>query len=76
MIEPGDEMPLDDLEGSDKEDQMSQQDIHSTGIDPSEEELEKGKEADADLLKQSFDAAESAYTLCLDDDAPKPKDKK
>ncbi|MFB9845155.1 hypothetical protein [Mucilaginibacter ginsenosidivorans] len=73
MIEPGDEMPLDDLEGSDKEDQMSQQDIHSTGIDPSEEELEKGKEADADLLKQSFDAAESAYTLNLDDDIPPEK---
>jgi len=76
MIGPEDEIPLDDLEDSDKDDQMSQQDIHSTGIDASEEDLEKGKEADADLLKQSFDAAESAYTLKLDDDAPKTGDNK
>ena len=74
MINPEDEVPFDDSDDLDKEDQMSQQDIHSTGVEPNPEELEEGKNADTDLLQQSFDAAESAYTL-KPDDAPQKKDK-
>lgn len=75
MINPEDEVPFDDSDDLDKEDQMSQQDIHSTGVDADPEELEEGKQADTDLLQQSFDAAEPAYTLKVDD-ATKPADKK
>jgi len=75
MINPEDEVPFDDSDDLDKEDQMSQQDIHATGIEEDPESLEEGKEADTDLLQQSFDAAEPAYTLKLDD-AAKPADKK
>ncbi|MBS1524737.1 MAG: hypothetical protein JST19_03750 [Bacteroidetes bacterium] len=63
MIDPEDEVPLDDSDEIDKEDQVSQQDIHSTGVEPDPAELEKGKEADTDILKESYDASESAYTL-------------
>jgi hypothetical protein len=75
MINPEDEVPFDDSDDLDKEDQMSQQDIHATGVEPNTEELEEGKNADPDLLQQSFDAAESAYTLKVDD-KPKKKDGK
>jgi hypothetical protein len=54
---------------------MSQQDIHATGIDPDPKELEEGKNANPDLLKQSFDASEASYTLNIND-APRPADKK
>ncbi|HEX3386304.1 MAG TPA: hypothetical protein VHS53_13985 [Mucilaginibacter sp.] len=75
MINPEDEVPFDDSDDLDKEDQISQQDIHATGVDPDPEELEKGKNADPDLLRQSYDATESSYTLNLGD-GPKPGDKK
>jgi hypothetical protein len=67
MINPQDEVPFDDSDDLDKEDQQSQQDIHATGVDADPESLEEGKEADPDLLQQSFDAAEPAYTLNLDE---------
>jgi hypothetical protein len=75
MISPEDEVPFDDSDDADKEDQMSQQDIHATGIDPDPKELEEGKNANPDLLKQSFDASEASYTLNIND-APRPADKK
>lgn len=74
MTDPKDEIPFDDSNDLDKDDQMSQQDIHATGIDPDPEDFREEKHADPDLLKQSFDAAESSYTLNTDD-APKPADK-
>ncbi|MBS1532349.1 MAG: hypothetical protein JSU01_18755 [Bacteroidetes bacterium] len=74
MIDPKDEVPFDDSDELDKEDQMSQQDIHATGAEPDPEELEKGKNADTDLLRESYDASEPAYTLKTD--AQKPGDKK
>ncbi|HVV56353.1 MAG TPA: hypothetical protein VHC47_13555 [Mucilaginibacter sp.] len=73
MIDPEDEVPLDDSDEIDKEDQLSQQDIHATGIDPDPEELEKGKDADIDILRESYDASESAYTLRLGEERPKKK---
>ena len=76
MIDPEDEVPLDDSYDSDMEDQQSQQDIHSTGLDPDPEELEKGREADTDILRESYDATESAYTLKTGDDKAKDGKKK
>ncbi|HVW12583.1 MAG TPA: hypothetical protein VHB54_02105 [Mucilaginibacter sp.] len=73
MIYPKDEVPLDDSDETDKEDQVSQQDIHSTGVEPDPAELEKGKETDADILKESYDASEAAYTLKTGEDASKSK---
>lgn len=75
MINPDDIIPLDDTDDSDKEDQMSQQDIHSNGL---EEERVPAAESDQpaiDLLQQASDASEPSYTLKLDDDIP-PKTKK
>ncbi|AYL95405.1 hypothetical protein [Mucilaginibacter celer] len=72
---PEDQISLDDSEGADKDDQLSQQDVHSNGLN---EERIPGKESvdpPIDLLKQSFDAAESSFTLFLDDaELPPEKD--
>lgn len=69
MIIPEDEIPLDDSFDDDAEDQQSQRDIHSNGLDE-ENELDPAflDEADPDKLVQAYDAAESSYTLDLDDD--------
>ena len=75
MINPEDIIPLDDAEDSDKEDQMSQQDIHSNGLDEERIPPPPNDQPDIDLLNQAFDAAEPAHTLGLDD-APPKKDKK
>ncbi len=73
MIEPEDIIPLDDSEESDKDDQMSQKDIHSNGL---QEENIPAPENDVpaiDLLQLSIDASESAYTLKLDESPAKPE---
>jgi len=75
MKDPKDEVPFDDSDDLDKEDQMSQQDKHATGIDPDPEDFREDKHPDTDLLKQSFDASEASYTLNTDD-APKSKGQK
>jgi hypothetical protein len=75
MINPEDIIPLDDAEDSDKDDQMSQQDIHSNGL---EEERMPAAESDqpaTDLLQQASDAAEASFTLDVDKGIA-PKDKK
>jgi len=69
MIYPEDELPPDDTDGEDPADQQSQEDIHSNGLD---ETPAVNNTTDADILKQSYDAAESAYTLKLGGDG-KPK---
>ena len=72
MITPEEYLLPDDSEESDAEDQQSQQDIHSNGLDetPVYEE-----QADTDILQQSYDASESSYTLNLDDDSKTVKKK-
>jgi hypothetical protein len=69
MIYPEDELPPDDTDGEDTADQQSQEDIHSNGLD---ETPAVNNTTDADILKQSYDAAESAYTLKLGGEG-KPK---
>lgn len=67
MITPENKIPFDDAENSAADDQQSQQDIHSNGldetVDPQDEE-----QADPAMLKQAYDAAEPSYTLNLDED--------
>jgi len=70
MINPEDQIPLDDAEDSDKDDQMSQQDIHSNGLDEERIPAAENDQPATDLLQQAMDASEASYTLKLDD-APK-----
>ncbi|MDB5003271.1 MAG: hypothetical protein JWQ34_1496 [Mucilaginibacter sp.] len=68
MITPDNRVPQDDQQDEDKDDQMSQQDIHSNGFDE-KAEYEAGDEtADTDALDRAYDAAEPSYTLNLDGD--------
>lgn len=66
MITPDDELLPDDSETEDIE-QTSQQDIHSIGLDRDDEDY-KGEIDETDALNQAYDAAESSYTLNLDDE--------
>lgn len=75
MIIPENQIPTDDSENSDKDDQMSQQDIHSNGFDDNAElTAEEESEADANRLRQADKASEAAYTLNLGAEAPKKKE--
>ncbi|HJP61885.1 MAG TPA: hypothetical protein VJ844_00500 [Mucilaginibacter sp.] len=73
MIEPENDIPLDDSDDTDREDQLSQQDIHSNGLDEERTPRAEGNEPSTDLLNQAFNAAESSYTLNLGDDTPPKK---
>jgi hypothetical protein len=73
MINPEDQIPLDDTEGSDKDDQMSQQDIHSNGLDEERIPPAENDQPEIDLLQQASDASEPSYTLNLGDE-PKKKE--
>ena len=70
MINPEDDIPTNDADLSEADDQQSQKDIHSNGLDDFAEPDEDDGEADADRLQQASDAAEPSYTLNLDDAAP------
>jgi len=61
MINPEDQIPFDDQEFADKEDQISQQDVHSNGLE--EERTPRNEEPDTstDTLSQAYRASESAY---------------
>ena len=70
MIEPqdqDDQLQQDDqLSQTENDDQMSQQDIHSNGFDETNEAI--GETDESSQAQQAYDAAESSYTLNLDDD--------
>jgi len=65
MITPDNQIPPDDSENSEADDQQSQKDIHSNGLD---ETVLDENTTNPDILRQSYDAAEASYTLDLDDD--------
>ena len=65
MINPEDQIPIDDAENSDAEDQQSQQDIHSNGLDESSLPLDQDTPS-TDLLQQASDASEASFTLNVD----------
>lgn len=76
-INPEDNVPLDDALNSDADDQQSQKDIHSNGFDENFDQPEGNEQPDTEILKQAFDASESAYTLNVDRGiAPKKGEKK
>lgn len=62
-INPEDNVPLDDAVNSESEDQQSQKDIHSNGFDENFDLPEGNEQPNTQILKQAFDASESAYTL-------------
>lgn len=73
MITPENKIPIDDSENSAADDQQSQKDIHSNGLDETFD-VQDEEETDPSMLKQAYDAAEPSYTLKLDEDqkeAPK-----
>jgi hypothetical protein len=75
MITPDNKIPFDDSQASEADDQQSQKDIHSNGID--EAIVPQEEQADQEMLQQAYDAAEPSFTLKLDDDlTTDPKDKK
>ena len=74
MIDPENSIPFDDSENSESEDQQSQKDIHSNGLD---EEVDKDEieQPETELLDQASRASEAAYTLEPEKGiAPKKKD--
>lgn len=68
MITPDERVPQDDLQGEEKDDQMSQEDIHSNGFDESDEPLDDDSVDESDALSQAYDASESAFTLDDEDE--------
>lgn len=62
MINPEDNIPVDDSQANESDDQQSQKDIHSNGLDANDEPLEE-EQANPDMLRQAFDASEASYTL-------------
>ncbi|WP_342328173.1 hypothetical protein [Pedobacter sp. FW305-3-2-15-E-R2A2] len=65
-INPEDNVPLDDAINSESDDQQSQKDIHSNGFDENFDLPEGNEQPNTQILKQAFDASESAYTLNVD----------
>jgi hypothetical protein len=68
MITPDNQIPLDDSDSSEADDQQSQQDIHSNGLDDAPEPGDTVDYADPDKLQRAYDASESSYTLDLGED--------
>lgn len=66
MITPENQIPPDDSENSEREDQQSQQDIHSNGLDERAELPEADNDPKIDLLQQASDASEPSFTLNVD----------
>lgn len=74
MINPEDNIPLDDSTKSEADDQQSQKDIHSNGFD-ADINPEEDNQQDIDLLNQAYDASEASFTLDTDDEnAPETED--
>jgi len=64
MINPDEKIPVDDSSSNEAEDQQSQKDIHSNGLD---EKIVEENHTNKDLLDEAYRASESAYTLNTDD---------
>lgn len=63
MINPEDQIPFDDQEFEDKEDQLSQNDIHSNGLEEERTQRMNNVSSNPDALAQAYLASESAYLL-------------
>ena len=71
MITPDNQIPLDDSENSEADDQQSQKDVHSNGLDDIPEPGDTVDYEDPDKLQRAYNASESSYTLDVDDDEDK-----
>ena len=71
MITPENNIPLDDSTRDEAEDQQSQKDIHGNGIETNSESEDLNDEPNLAFLQQAYDAAESSYTLDLDQEKTK-----
>ena len=67
MITPDNQIPIDDQNDNDADDQQSQKDVHSNGLDDFAEDEIVEDTVDTDKLRRAYDAAESAYTLDIGD---------
>jgi hypothetical protein len=61
MINPEDQIPFNDLEGEDKDEQTSQQDIHSNGLQEEVIPPPDNNDPAIDLLQQAVRGADAAY---------------
>jgi len=68
MITPDDILPPDDSDESEMDDQQSQRDIHSNGLEEDYEAAREDEEPNPAELEQAYDASESSYTLHSDED--------
>ena len=68
MITPDDILPVNDSNENEADDQQSQKDIHSNGLDDFSEDEIGEDNVDTGKLQQAYDASESAYTLNLGED--------
>ena len=68
MITPNNQIPIDDADNNESDDQQSQKDVHSNGLDDIPEPGDTVDYADPDKLQRAYDAAESSFTLNLGDD--------
>lgn len=67
MITPDNQIPIDDQNENEADDQQSQKDVHSNGLDDFAEDEIVEDTVDTDKLRRAYDAAESAYTLDIGD---------
>ncbi|RZK55033.1 MAG: hypothetical protein EOO91_14825 [Pedobacter sp.] len=74
MITPENNIPLDDSQNAEADDQQSQKDIHSNGLDNTTNVEGEIEQPNTDLLKQAYDASEASYTLNIDDKDVKADD--
>lgn len=75
MINSDNNAALNDAEENDSDEQRSQQDVHSDGIDPVPPTEEDELASEIDNLSQADKASESSFTLNVDQGiAPKKED--
>lgn len=74
MITPDNQVPIDDQNENDADDQQSQKDIHSNGLEDLPGQDDIVEYTDPDKLRQAYDASESAYTLDIGDDGDTDND--
>jgi len=68
MITPDNQIPIDDSDENENDDQQSQKDVHSNGLDDFAEDEIGDDDVDPDKLRQAYDASEASYTLDFGDD--------
>ena len=68
MITPDDTLPPDDSNESEMDDQQSQRDIHSNGLDNDYEAAGEDGDPDISELEQAYEASEPSYTLHVDEE--------